>query len=287
MKGRFFLLAFLILGLSACSSPPAPIPASGVETPQRTNTTLPVEPPEPTRTWTITSVPTATQTPTATSTPSPSTTITPSQTPEPTLTPVPTYLNLRGKVIIEQAVCHYGPGKPYLYKYGVYQGSNLEIIGRDEQANYLQVQAIGGNNPCWVKGEYLQIKGNPMDLKPVNPDEVGLPWSPYYGPLTGVSARRTGNEVTISWNPLVLRAGDDSEQIPYVVEAWVCREGKVVFTPLGSYVTSMKVIDESDCTAPSSARVFGAEKHGYTKWVAVPWPPFESGSSTPEVNPTP
>ena len=48
---------------------------------------------------------------------------------------------------------------------------------------------------------------------------------------------RHGDEVVISWDPLYLRAGDDSEWFPYLVEAWVCQDGRLVFTPLGSYET--------------------------------------------------
>jgi hypothetical protein len=62
----------------------------------------------------------------------------------------------------------------------------------------------------------------------------------------------------------VLRAGDDSEQTPYIVEAWVCQGKEMVFLPLGSYQTTVEVIDESGCYEPSRARLLAAEKHGYT-----------------------
>lgn len=219
--------------------------------------------------------------PTQTASASPTLTLTPSTTPSPTPTdtasptPQPTYSKLRGEVVIEQAVCHYGPGAPYLYKYGVYQGSHLEILRRLEGGNYLEIQAIGGSNPCWVKTDYLKIEngGSLHDLEPVRAENVPLPWSPYYPPLTGVSAQRQEHEVRVSWHGLALRAGDDSEQVPYILEAWVCQQGEMVFRPVGSYRNDAVVVDEPGCGEPSHAFVTAAEKHGYTRRVAVPWPP--------------
>ena len=156
----------------------------------------------------------------------------------------------------------------------MYQGSNLEILRRVALSNYIEIQAIGGNNPCWVRVDYLNVKGNWLDLEPVPADQVVLPISPYYGPLTGVSAVRTGDQVTITWNPLGLRAGDDSLQAPYVVEAWVCQDGQFVFTPLGAYQPTLTLTDQPGCLETSHARVLAAEKHGYTPPVDIPWPPF-------------
>jgi hypothetical protein len=188
-----------------------------------------------------------------------------------TPTPVQTYAILRGKVVPEHANCRYGPGAPYLYKYGLVGGSNLEIIGRDDLGSWLLIQAIGGSNPCWVKAELMEIRGDLDMVQPVPPDIIQA-WSPYYPPITGVSAARNGETVLISWHPLQLRAGDDSEQIPYIVEAWICKDNNVFFTPIGTYNTSVEVIDEEGCSEISFAQVIAAEKHGYTKPVLVPWP---------------
>jgi hypothetical protein len=144
----------------------------------------------------------------------------------------------------------------------------LEVIGRNETGAWILVQAIGGNNPCWLKASLMDIRGDVSSLAPAS---LPLPQSPYYGPLTGAASVRDGNSVTISWNPLYLRAGDDSEQYPYLVEAWLCQGGKLVFTPIGSWETIVVVTDEPGCSEPSHARVYGVEKHGYTNWVEVPW----------------
>jgi hypothetical protein len=91
----------------------------------------------------------------------------------------------------------------------------------------------------------------------------------------GVSAVRDGGEVTVSWNGIPFRAGDDTAEAPYLIEAWVCRDGQVVFTPLGSYPTAITIRDEAGCDEESHARLFGVEKHGYTAAVEIPWPPHE------------
>jgi hypothetical protein len=220
--------------------------------------------PYPTFTPTNTLRPSPTQTsnlfPTITSTLTPYLAITPTST--------PTYAILRGTVL-EQANCRYGPGVAYLYKYGLYPGFNIEIIGRNDLGTWIVIQAIGGSNPCWVNALLLDIHGEVMSLAPAS---LPLPQSPYYGPLTGVFAERIGNNVIISWNPLQLKAGDDSGQFPYLIEAWVCQDGQLTFLPIGSWETIATVMDNPGCSEPSHARIYGVEKHGYTLWVTIPWP---------------
>ncbi len=271
----FFPLLLLSLLLVACNPSPAPAASATAAQPPATAIGLPTA-----------VAPSATPAPSETPLPSPTLTATPLPTDTLTPTPVPTYVKLRGKVTIDQAVCHYGPGAPYLYKYGVYKGSNLEVLRRVEGGNYVEVQAIGGNNPCWVRQDYLEMQGDWLNLEPVDAAEVRLPPSPYYGPPTGVSANRVGDVVTVFWNPLVLRAGDSSEQTPYVVEAWVCQGGQMVFIPVGAYQTVAEVTDEPGCAVPSHGRLVAAEKHGYTQPVEIPWPQADETSS-PEGSPTP
>ncbi|NPV87898.1 MAG: hypothetical protein HPY45_18015 [Anaerolineae bacterium] len=259
----FAFLPFLVFWLFACQFTAPRPPADTISPPILTTLTVASITPSITLSPLL-----PTETPLPTNTATPTETITETAT----ATRIPTYTKLRGKVIIEQAVCHYGPGKPYLYKYGVYQGYTMEIIGRDPTGTYIEVQAIGGNNPCWVKAEYMQIQGDLSQVKPIQPEEVQLPRSPYYTPPTGISARRKGNEVIVSWNAVELKAGDDSQQVPYVIEAWVCHQGELVFTPLGSYTTTIEITDEPGCPLPSRARLAAAEKHGYTRWVDIPWP---------------
>jgi hypothetical protein len=145
----------------------------------------------------------------------------------------------------------------------------LEVIGRNEIGSWILVQAIGGNNPCWIKATLMDIHGEVMSLAPAS---MPLPQSPYYGPVTGAFAERNGDSVIISWNPISLRAGDDSLQYPYLIEAWLCQDGQVTFNAIGSWETIVTVHDESGCSESSHARIYGVEKHGYTNWVTIPWP---------------
>jgi len=229
-----------------------------------------------TATQTSTAIPpseTASATETETATPTFTFTFTPSPTETPTITAVPTYAILRGDVLV-QANCRYGPGQPYLYKYGLYRGYRMEIIGRNNAGTWIYVRAIGGHNPCWVKASLLDVKGDVMGLEPLYPDKAPLPRSPYYPPLTGVRATRSGDQVRITWTGVTLRAGDEESPTSplYVVEVWTCRGGQLVFTPIGAYDNAATVVDEPGCLAPSHGRVFLAEKHGYAGPTEVPWP---------------
>jgi hypothetical protein len=270
-----FALVLCLTGLLilACSpqtiSEPGFTPQIGLETPESAQRATAV--------ISVTSSATKILSPTFTSTPSQTETTTPSVTPTPTGTSVPTYVKLRGMVVIDRAVCHYGPGAPYLYKYGVIKGSNLEIIRRVIGHNYIEVQAIGGDNPCWVREDYMQIRGDGSleNLETVHAFDVRLPMSPYYAPPGGITARRNGNEVQVSWQALILRAGDDSEQTPYIVEAWICRNGQMIFDPVRAWLNTAVVVDEPGCHEPSRARFIAAEKHGYTRPVEIAWPAVE------------
>ena len=266
-----YITWILILSMTACRAPTASEPVTPTYT-EPADTPTPLPPTEP-------SLPTSTSTPTETATP----TITPTPTDTETPTLTPTYAILRGKVIPEHLSCRFGPGVMYLYKYSVPQGSHMEIIGRMERSTWILIQASVKPNPCWVNGDYMEINGDVMTVAPVDPHVV-LVWTDFYSALTGVSATRVGNEVTIFWDPLYLSAGDDSRQVPYVVEAWVCVDGQIVFNPVGAYTTAATVTDEPGCSEPSHGRVFAAEKHGYTQWVTIVWPPHEETPTPTTMN---
>jgi hypothetical protein len=261
LSTRWLILAWLLLGLAsaACTglasapqlvqvtaeSPPVTLTPV---TPRSTSTDHPTPSPRPTFTQPPTQTPTTTSTATA--------------------TPTPVYTILRGTVLVRSS-CRYGPGAPYLYKYGLVPGSNLDIIGRNDAGTWILVQAIGGFNPCWVKASLMEIKG---DVMTVAPTYIPLPQSPYYGPPEWVQAKRNGNEVTIYWKPVHYRAGDETAEAPYLIEAWICTGGRLVFTPLGVYDVQTKIIDEPGCSEPSHGRLYFVEKHGYSRWIKIPWP---------------
>ncbi len=261
-----FLSAGLFLLVSACVpltptvAPSATSMPTDTSTPQPSSTTTS----EPTATLTITPSPTSTYTLTVTPVPT--------VTSEPTATSTPVYVVLRGVVNQGHVNCYYGPSKAYLYKYGLLKGNRLDIIGWQPDTGYLEVQAIGGDNPCWMNMEFMDIGGNIQSVRPVSPEEIKLPQSPYYPAPVFAKAERSGDEVTVTWAPLKLKPGDDSEQEPYLLETWVCRNGKITFAPIGTYQNRAKVVDEPGCAEPSHGRVYGVEKHGYTKFMEFDWP---------------
>jgi hypothetical protein len=257
--GQLFLLAGLVLILASAA-------CNWLARPQSTVRTTPLETPTLTPTLAPTLEPTSSPSPTLTTTPTPTRFPTGTSTP----TPIPTYVILRSEVMV-RSNCRYGPGAPYLYKYGLVVGSNLEVIGRNDLGTWILVRAIGGTNPCWVKASLMDVKGDVMNVAPTY---IPLPRSPYYVPPTGASANRNGNVVTIIWNAVSYRAGDETASPPYLVEAWVCSGGRLVFTPIGSYETAIEISDEPGCSEPSHGRLYFVEKHGYTKWVEIPWPSF-------------
>ena len=247
MRKTILLLAFL---LTACNLPQTSAPTA--TSPSLPATATASETPRP---------------PTATRTPSPSTTVPPTFTPtlSPTPSLTPTFAVLRGEVLVEHANCRYGPGAPYLYKYGLVGGSHLEIIGRLDDASWLQIQAIGGDNPCWVKADLMDVQGDPHSIAPVYPDLAPLPVSPYYNPPVFRDLVRDGDQVTLRWYGMTLRAGDEEfENAPlYLVEIWACEGGEIRFTPYGLWEEKITFTDETGCETPSFARIYFSEKHGY------------------------
>lgn len=164
-----------------------------------------------------------------------------------------------------------------MYKFTFAPDSNIEVVGRMEYSDWVLARAIGGTNRCWVNGgeAYLDIQGEQLAL-PVTDPHIIMAFSSYYGPMSNVGATRANNTVSVSYSGLVLvpERGDDSEQVPYVLEAWVCQGAEFVFIAVGSYRFAADVEDEPGCDQSSYGRVAAAEKHGYTAWVDVPWPPF-------------
>lgn len=255
-----FLCLLVALSLAGCSTGAAsPAPALS-----------PTDAPTAAPAATLTASPMPTETPLSSAT----ATATPTQTPTltATFTPIPTYVVLRGIVNQEHVSCFYGPSKAYLYKYGLLGGSRLDIIGYIADTGYIEVQAIGGDNPCWMNLEWMTVDGDINQVQPVDPLTVKRPWSTRYDALDWVTATRSGNEVTVAWAPMVLIAGDDSEQEDYLLEAWVCRAGRLTFVPVGTYETTTTLVDEPGCGEPSFGRIYGVEKHGYTQYLTIDWP---------------
>lgn len=235
-----FVLVFL---LTACTLPSsAPAEPTAAEIPIQASPTA-IAPP--------------TILPTITVTPSP---IPPTETSTPTT--VPFAESLDAVVTAENLSCRYGPGADYLYLYGLKKGANIELIGRTEGNNWVMVK---GKNLCWLNAKFIEIDGDPQTLKVTYPDEYKLPVSPYYAAPIVLSAKRSGNSVTVMWTDVELRAGDeeDEDMLIYIAEIWRCESGEIIFDPLATNYPEATFVDEPGCSAPSHGRVFFQEKHGF------------------------
>lgn len=236
---------------------------------------------------TLTFTPTPAYSPTFTDTPTitPTPTVTPTITFTSTKTKTPTYSPPRIRIEV-RSQCRYGPGVAYLYKYDIPESVTMEVLGWMEILSHKEsgaweptlwayVQAMGGNNPCWVNASLGTVtRGNLADAPMFT---SRLPYSQLYQPPKAVSASRDGNLVTVHWTSVWMTEDDYRG---YLVEAWVCQNGRLYFTPVGykdANVTSPAVAipDEPGCSEPSSGRLYTTEKHGYTQWIRIPWPPSE------------
>lgn len=244
-------------------------------TPTQTNT--------PSRTPTATATSTMTPSPSPSATPTPFFTATPSQTATITLTPTitPTASNtptitptpvVRGRVSV-QSNCRYGPGSAYLYEWGLFPGNRVTILGRNQDASWVYVDPWNYTDYCWMKASLLEISG---DVHSVPEMYTLLPFGELYWPPQDVSAVRDGDQVTVFWTRVPMTLDDDRG---YLIEAWLCQDGQVRFTPLHFWSPPALLHDEAGCLQPSSARIYTAEKHGYTRWVKIPWPQHEGTPS--------
>ncbi len=265
-------------------------------------------------------LPSATQTMTSTLTqtpsPSPTATTTFTASPTDTLTASPTYVALLSKVVVNHdgTACRYGPGDPYLNKGTARKRGNLvDVMGRIDTANGTWVKIttsppyFDASDPCWLNAKYLDITETQlMGVQPIDPADPNM----YKLPIDHISNHRylndpvvtdvvrTGDTVMVKWEFFDVGEGEfESETSPrYLIEAWVCRAGEVVFWPsrwgpYGPDVTDgitvfANIPDEAGCTEPSHARLYLAWKHGYVGPVEIkPWPQNES--VLPTETPTP
>lgn len=235
---------------------------------------------------TVTLSPTPDESPTPTGTPTITETAAPTAAPSST----PTYSPPRIRVRM-WSQCRYGPGVGYLYKYDLFEGNLMEVFGWREilaqqtdgtwaPRTWLYVRAVGGVNLCWVNSNLVEVVRGDIYDAPVY--YAMLPGSELYQPVKAVEAWREGNLVTVMWRSIWMTEDDYRG---YLIEAWVCHGGQLYFTPVGYVgvnVTNPAVLipDEPGCSELSNARLYAAEKHGYTYWISVPWPDYDSKEST-------
>lgn len=280
----FAILAFTALGVFALSLTPNLPPPSPTPAPTLTVTPLPAS------TQTFTPIPTLTFTPiptftfTQTPTPTAEDTSTPTVTASPTSSPTPVYEFLDSVVIRteDRIACRYGPGDPYLYMFEPISGNKVKVYGKmeiqkdDTSEVWLFGLIQGYETPCWTNAKYIKLNGDVSSLETYYPDKAPLLLfrHPKFPPPTDVKANRDGDFVYISWVGYTLALGDrESANSPvYLVEAWTCQGGRIVFSPIGAYSESASVKDEAGCSEPSHGQVFVAHKDGYVGPVEIPWP---------------
>ena len=149
-------------------------------------------------------------------------------TPASTNTPMPAS-SLRGTVT-EVSNCRYGPDWTYIYKYGLRAGTQMEAIGHDLDGDWLKIQAVGGNNPCWIKAAQMQVNGDVMTLPDAYPYTQGLPISPFFPQIILQSVSGGGGTVNVSWQGHDIRSDlQTGQRIEYIVEIWTCVSGKPTF----------------------------------------------------------
>ncbi len=246
-----------------------------------------------------------TETNTQTQTPSPSPTVSATFTPSPTDTPtaIPTYAALSGMVVNhDRTTCRYGPGDPYLDKgLTLKSGNPMDVLGRIEDGTWLLVDfsppSYMINGPCWMEAKYLDIsEAEVMSVASIDPDKY-LPIGAYSPdpsswPTIESVIRKDENTVVVAWSFYDVPAADmESPTSPrYLIEAWVCKAGKIVFQPIGVYfppsgpydpIASISIKDEAGCSEPSHARLYLAWIEAYAGPVEIPWPQSETVLPTP------
>jgi hypothetical protein len=224
--------------------------------------------------WTETPVPTSTFTPTVTFTPTftlvPTETLTPTLTFTPTVSATPTYV-FPIVTVNKQAHCRYGPSVAYLHAADLYAGDVGTVRGRYIYSKWLYVKFEKLNYFCWVAPSVVDVVGDVslIAYKELDLQSIG---SNMYGPPTGVTAVRVGNEVLISWIQVNMTKDDDRG---YLLELFVCQKGAYLWwtdSYPDQYTTSYEVRDEAGCASPSSGKLYTVEKHGFSQPVVISWP---------------
>jgi hypothetical protein len=224
--------------------------------------------------WTETPVSTSTFTPTETFTPTitliPTETLTSTLTFTPTISTTPTHA-FPTVTVNKQAHCRYGPSVAYLHAADLYPGDMGTVRGRYLYSNWLYIKFDKLDYFCWVAPSVVDVVGDVslIAYKELNLQSIG---SNMYGPPTGVTAVRVGNEVLITWNQVNMTADDDRG---YLLELFVCQNGNYLWwtdSYADQFTTSYEVRDEAGCSLPSSGRLYTVEKHGFSQPAIIPWP---------------
>lgn len=166
-----------------------------------------------------------------------------------------------------QANCRYGPGVAYMWSHGLYPGDTVIIHNRNHDGSWLWIKPDTLNRHCWASEIVMEIEG---DVFTVVEYYHPLPHTTFIGPAKNVQASRSGNQVTVTWDPV--HYDPDYDLRGYLLEVTLCQNGSRFSTAVHTEGTSYTFTDDADCSGSSSGQLWTAEKHGYTDPVQIPWP---------------
>jgi hypothetical protein len=180
---------------------------------------------------------------------------------------------------VDRLNCSYGPG-PYIDLTDLYRNNRVSVIGRDVTSQWLYVNfesTAGEVTKCWVEAKPIDLSGADItSLENYYPGKYEIPFWKDYKPPENIRISRADNFVSILWddpNRLELSERENGRSPQFIIEAWVCREGALVFTVLGILDnTNLIIADQAGCSEPSSGLLYSAGKHGYSTPVELSWP---------------
>lgn len=257
--GRISLLLVIAFFLSTCAqgqaqpSPTAPAPTATAHPPTHT--------PEPSPTASPTSVPSATATASPSPTPTITETPTPIDSPTPSSSPTPEAAIATAQGSIN---CRYGPDRQYLYAWGLSEGDTAEVKGKNATGDWLWVVPHDTSWTCWITASAVTMNVDIETIKVVYPT---LLTNPQVAPPTGVHAVRSGDKVTITWNP-----APPAIDLGYLIEARLCLGAYSWDMVFSTTNTSYTVTDPKTCPSSSYGTLRVFNKLGYSTVVTIPWP---------------
>ncbi len=188
----------------------------------------------------------------------------PTATPDPNAPPASAGLPLA--TLPAYTDCLYGPADWYEYKTSFASGSQVEVVGRNEDGSWFNIEEVGGWNSCWVNASQAVLVDAQVDtlpvVQPVMPLEVFGLSSP------SATGKRNGDEVTLSWKAVYMSR---DEIRGYLIRAKLCQGGQLVaqdiFIPMtfeaNTGTLTYTVTDEAGCTEPSDIRMISYARRGF------------------------
>jgi hypothetical protein len=165
----------------------------------------------------------------------------------------------------------WGPAKTYLWGWDLRAGDTGTVYGRAPVGTWLYVYMDRVGKWCWISPFVVTVSGDPGKLRV---HQVILPiTNALYTSPNNVVARREGDQVTVSWDPVWMTQEDD---YGYFLDVFVCQNGNHVWMPTHmetQFDTTYTFNDQPGCSQPSGGQIYTVEKHGYTSPEDIPWPP--------------